>query len=324
MTRRTTARQAASAVLMVRPRTFGWNPQTVETNRFQTASALDDATVATSARAEFEALASALATAGVEVHVIDDRDAPRCPDAVFPNNWVSFHDDGTVVLYPMLAPNRRLERCAHRLHDIVERGGYRVNRLLDLTHHELDGRFLEGTGSVVFDHARRAAYACLSPRTDRDVLEELCSELGYRALAFAATDRRGVPIYHTNVLLAIGRSFAVVCAEAIDARDRETVLLSLADSGREVLAIDFDAMQRFGGNVLELATSDARTVLAMSRQAADAFAPDVRSRFAQLVDAVVAVPIPTIERHGGGSVRCMLAEVFLPHTLTRAVAENHA
>jgi len=324
MTKAETARQAASAVLMVRPRTFGWNPQTGETNRFQSTSWLDDATVASRASAEFDALATALGAAGVEVHVIEDLEVPRCPDAVFPNNWVSFHDDGTVALYPMLAPNRRLERRTHRLHEIVERGGYQVNRLLDLTHHELAGRFLEGTGSVVFDHARRTAYACLSPRTDRAVLEELCSELGYRALPFGATDRGGIPIYHTNVMLAIGSRFAVVCAAAIDPRDRENVLASLATSGRETLAIGLEAMQGFAGNVLELATSDARTVLAMSRQAAEAFPHEVRARFPELVDEVVAVPIPTIERHGGGSVRCMLAEVFLPWAATRTVAEGRA
>jgi len=314
--------QTAGAVLMVRPKTFGWNPQTDATNRFQSASRLGTATVAARALAEFEGLASALASAGVEVLVVDDRDSPRCPDAVFPNNWVSFHDDGTVVLYPMLAPNRRLERRAHRLLEVVDRGGYQLGRLLDLTHHERSERFLEGTGSVVFAHVDRVAYACLSPRTHRQVLDELCEELGYRALPFIATDPGGVPIYHTNVLLAIGRRFAVVCADAIAPPDCDRVIGTLGESGREGLTIGADAMHGFAGNVLEIGTRDAKTVLALSRRAFDALPDGLRCRLNDLVGSIVTVPIPTIEHHGGGSVRCMLAEIFLPWTVARSVAEG--
>ena len=306
------AAQTAGSVLMVRPRSFGWNAETSASNRFQSDTSEAPEHVVAARRVEFAGLSDALQQAGVEVHVVDDRPLPRCPDAVFPNNWVSFHADGTVILYPMLAPNRRLERRSHRLHDVVERGSFRVSRLVDLTHHELEGRFLEGTGSVVFDHVGRRAFACLSPRTHVGVLGELCEELGYRAVVFVASDRDGTPVYHTNVLLAIGRRFVVVCAEAIDAGDRERVLEELADGGRETLAIDHGQLYGFAGNVLELSARDGSTVLAMSQTAHAEFTPTQHRRLGEHVGQIVAAPIPTIERVGGGSVRCMLAEIFLP------------
>jgi hypothetical protein len=306
------AAQTAGSVLMVRPHSFGWNAETSDSNRFQCNPGAAPESVAAAAAAEFAALLERLQQAGVDVHVVDDRPVPRCPDAVFPNNWVSFHADGSVVVYPMLAPGRRLERRCHRLHEVVESGSFRVSRLLDLTHHELEGRFLEGTGSVVFDHAGRRAFASLSPRTDPNVLAELCDELGYRPVVFGARDRGGRPIYHTNVLLAIGRRYAVVCAEAIDATDRDRVLSELVAHGREAIAIDHAQLHAFAGNVLELATQTGDAVLAMSRCAHDAFTPAQRSRLAGHVDAIVTAAIPTIERVGGGSVRCMLAEIFLP------------
>jgi hypothetical protein len=315
MTNSVSARQSARAVLMVRPKTFGWNPQTSATNRFQRTSATDAPAIVQAAIAEFDALAGALSQAGVEVHVIEDAELPHCPDAVFPNNWVTFHDDGSVVLYPMLAPNRRLERRTHRLHEVVERGGFRVTRLLDLTHHELADRFLEGTGSVVFDHVARVAYACVSPRTSTEVLGELCAELGYRAVSFAASDRGGVPVYHTNVLLAVGTRFALVCDAAIDAGDRGRVLGELAASGRDVITVGHEELQGFAGNVLELEATNGCRVLASSQRAHDVLSDAVRTRLSGHVDAFVAVSIPTIERHGGGSVRCMLAEIQLPRTV---------
>jgi hypothetical protein len=309
--------QTARAVLMVEPQSFGWNAQTGPSNRFQVDAGEPPQAVRAAASVEFATLCSDLRDAGIDVHVIGDRPLPRCPDAVFPNNWVSFHADGTVVLYPMLAPNRRLERRAHRLHDVVEQGGYEVTRLVDLTHHELEGRYHEGTGSVVFDHVARSAFACLSPRTHREVLDELCEELGYRACVFVANDRSDVPIYHTNVLLAIGRRFAVVCAEAIDSGDRRRVLAELAQS-RDVLAIDYAQLYAFAGNLLELAAGAAGSVLALSRSALDSLSGAQRAKLENHVDTLVATAIPTFERIGGGSVRCMLAEIFLPRGTVEA------
>ena len=303
--------QAASAVLMVRPASFGFNPETRESNRFQREDGAVGAAARVSAQREFDGVVTALREAGVTVVTVDDEALPCCPDAVFPNNWVSLHADGTVVLYPMLARSRRAERRYEHLHALERATGRRVVRVLDLTHHELAGRFLEGTGSVVFDHPARVAYAALSPRTHREPLEELCAELGYRACVFGAADADGVAIYHTNVMLTIGSEFAVVASVAIDRAQHEKVLRELRHGGRELVEIDARQMASFAGNVLELRAADGARVLAMSAAAAQAFGPGLDA-LRRHVDRVVTAPIPTIETLGGGSVRCMLAEVFLP------------
>jgi hypothetical protein len=304
------ATQCADVVLMLRPSAFDWNAQTAGTNRFQVPPPPCD--LQSRAVAEFDRLADALAVSGVEVHALADRAEPPCPDALFPNNWVSLHADGTAVLYPMLAPNRRLERRPEVLAELLQRGGFRIERLLDLTHHELGGRFLEGTGSVVFDHVSRAAYACLSPRSDAVVLRELCEELGYEPVVFQATGPAGAPVYHTNVMLAIGSRFIVVCADAVDAGQRPALLERLGDGGRHVETIAAAQMAKFAGNLLELRSRAGGSVLAVSGRGFESLAPAARERLAACVERVVAVPVPTIEDTGGGSVRCMLAEVFLP------------
>jgi hypothetical protein len=298
--------------MMVRPASFGWNPQTALTNRFQVAPPECD--LQSRALIEFDGLAGALAAAGVEVHPLADRLNPPCPDAVFPNNWVTLHGDGTVVLYPMLAPNRRLERRPELLAELAERGCFRVRRLIDLTHHEIEGRYLEGTGSVVFDHVTRVAYVCLSPRSDSRVLRELCEQIGYEPVAFDATGPAGTPVYHTNVMLAIGRRFAVVCADAIETGQRGALLERLAATGRLVEAIDARQMTAFAGNLLEVQARGGESVLAISTRGLASLTPAARERLADCVDRVVAATVPTIEDTGGGSVRCMIAEVFLPRT----------
>ncbi len=297
---------------MVRPAAFGWNPETAGSNRFQQPGAGLSEAASALAVAEFDAVATALQGAGVEVHAIDEPATSACPDAVFPNNWVSLHHDGTLVLYPMLAPSRRRERRMQILVELERRGGFEVARLVDLTHHELAGRYLEGTGSVVFDHAARVAYACLSPRTDRAVLEELCDELEYEPFAFDATGADGVPVYHTNVLLSIGRRNVIVCAESVPAAQRAALLERLCAGGRRVLEVSRGQMAEFACNVLEFEANDGAAVLAMSARAHDSLGPRALDSLRESVQRIVAVPIPTIEQRGGGSVRCMLAEVFLP------------
>jgi hypothetical protein len=304
--------QAAAAVLMVRPAAFGWNPETAHSNRFQVAAPFNCGDAAQHAVEEFDALATALTQSGVTVHAFADREDPLCPDAVFPNNWVSLHADGTVVLYPMLAASRRRERRLDVLAELARRGGYRVGRLLDLTHHELHGRYLEGTGSVVFDHVARLAYACLSPRTDAVVLDELCAEIGYTPVTFSATDRAGVPVYHTNVALSIGTGYALLCAAAVPTSQRDVLLERLAAHDRRVLTIDHAQMEAFAGNVLELRGAGGTRLLAGSQRAFASLTPALREALASCSGRIVAVPVPTIEALGGGSVRCMLAEVFLP------------
>jgi hypothetical protein len=307
--------QCAEGVLLVRPARFGYNSQTAETNRFQS-SAPQASVAAERARIEFDALAAAIEDAGVGLCALDDSSEPAKPDAVFPNNWVSFHRDGTIVLYPMQAPNRRAERRVEVVEGVEARLGFKRSRLLDLRHHENEGRILEGTGSLVLDHVQRIAYACRSARTDESLVREWAALMSYEPLLLDARGSDGMPVYHTNVLLSIGSRWAVVCTEAIVEVDRERVLQRLHDSGRDIIEISMRAMARFAGNILELSGSEAgagmHSVLVLSQQARAALQePDSLDwdRLSGCVDAVVAAAVPIIESVGGGSVRCMLAEV---------------
>jgi hypothetical protein len=303
--------QCADAVLMVRPACFGANPETADSNRFQHAERIaGDAALAVR---EFDGLVRRLADAGVEVIVVEDPPEPAKPDACFPNNWVSFHADGTVVLYPMLAPSRRAERRPEHL-AAVERAGFHVARTIDLSALEARGEFLEGTGSLVLDRVSGIAYACLSPRTTALALAEFCAALGYRAVDFEATGPDGRAVYHTNVLMAMGERFAVLCSESIaDTARRSAILGELERSGHEVIEIDVAEMNGFAGNLLALRARGGGALIAMSETAWRSFAPDKRRRLERHGEIVTA-PIPTIEWEGGGSVRCMIAEIFLPRT----------
>ena len=263
------------------------------------------------ARMEFDILAGRLRDAGVEVIIVDDKDDLHTPDAVFPNNWVSFHHGGTVVLYPMLAPSRRPERRRDII-DKLEASGFRVSRLIDLTHHEEHGRFLEGTGSVVFDHADHLAYANISPRTSEEVLKEVCGTLGYKPVTFRASQENGDAILHTDVTMSIGDRFAIFCGDAIaDSGERKRVLESLKSTGRDIITIDLKQLDHYAGNVLQLQTKDGRSVLVISTSACLALRPDQRDaiqKFTQIVES----PLPLFEGIGRGSARCMMADVHLP------------
>jgi hypothetical protein len=298
--------------MMIRPAAFGWNAQTEDSNRFQQRPQVAAPQAAIRARLEFDALAGALAEAGVGVHVLEDRAQPVCPDAVFPNNWVSFHADGTAVLYPMLAPNRRLERRPELLQQLADRSAFSLQRLVDLTSLEASGVFLEGTGSLVLDRAARIAYACLSPRTHRRAVDAFCDELGYEACVFEATGAAGEPVYHTNVVLALGGRLAILARENVAPADRDRVTERLSDHGRHVECIDSRQVANFAANALELRAAGGMSVLAMSARAWACLSGEARDRLASRVDRRAIVPVPTIEAVGGGSVRCMLAEVFRP------------
>ena len=301
---------------MVQPASFGYNPETAGSNKFQRQPESAAGAEGAAARRELDGLIRALAGDGVQVCLVDDTPEPPKPDAVFPNNWVSFHEDGTVVLYPMQAVSRRRERRMDVIDAAAERLGFKVSRILDLTSHETQGRYLEGTGSLVLDHVERTAYACVSPRTHPEVVAEWTRELGYEPIIFSAVDRGGVPLYHTNVLMCIGEKAVIVGTEAIVAADRGRVIERLRASGREIIELGQEEIERFGGNMLELATWDEALgdsrVLVMSATARHALCAEAFARLSACTDEVLAVPIPTIERLGGGSVRCMLAEVFLP------------
>lgn len=305
--------QCADAVLMVRPKAFGFNPETAATNTFQQLPAAGDGDAAALALREFEQLSRALAAEGVEVCVAEDSAVPRKPDAVFPNNWVSFHPCGTLVLYPLANVSRRPERRQDVIDAVVAHLNFRVRHLLDLSWYEAEGKYLEGTGSLVLDHVHRLAYACRSPRTHPELVQEWCRELQFEPVIFGAANPSGAPFYHTNVCLWIGARVAVVAAAAIAPADRERVLAHLG-STREVILISQEELAHFAGNMLELGTwdealGDAR-VLVMSESARQALQPRTFTRLTGCTDTVLAVPVPTIEKLGGGSVRCMLAEVF--------------
>src|SRR5215469_3543952 len=232
--------QCADAVLMVRPKAFGFNPETALTNTFQHPQGNETPDPAGVASAEFEQLVGALLSEGVSVCAVDDSVHPAKPDAVFPNNWVSFHEDGTVVLYPLQSASRRPERRQEIVDAVVRELSFEARRLVDLTRFEGEGKFLEGTGSLVLDHVARVGYACLSPRTHPDVVAEWARELEYEPVTFTATNRAGVPLYHTNVLMWIGARAVVVGTDAIVPADRTRVLGKLRDSGREVIEIGQD------------------------------------------------------------------------------------
>ena len=302
---------------MIRPHAFGYNPETAASNTFQPrVDPRTAADAAAQARAEFERLAQALSSEGISVCAVDDTREPAKPDAVFPNNWLSFRDDGTLVLYPMQSASRRLERRPEVIDAVVKRLNFKVSHLIDLTHHERQGRFLEGTGSLVLDHAQRVAYACISPRTDAELVAEWARELKYEAVIFQATNRAGAPLYHTNVLMCIGERAVVIGSEAIAPGDRQRVLARLRASDREIIEIGHDEIAAFAGNMLELGTWDEALgdsrVLVMSDTARRALSPELFAQLSGCTDTVLAVPVPTIEKLGGGSVRCMLAEVFRP------------
>jgi hypothetical protein len=304
--------QNAARVLMVRPASFGWNPQTAASNAFQSASGESGGTLQQSAvLSEFDALADALQRAGVEVLIAADSPEPPKPDAIFPNNWVSFHHDGTIALYPLLAPNRRCERREEIIEQVVREGSFRVSRLVDLSHREAEQKYLEGTGSLVLDRAHRVAYACPSPRTDLDVLGEFAQQLDYELMTFEALDGAQRAVYHTNVVMAIGAGFAVVCGDSIvNAEHRAAVFAKLRATGHDIVDISLRQMGDFAGNVLELAPEKGN-LIALSTTALQSLTPTQRRLLESHAD-LVAVSIPNIEHFGGGGVRCMLAEIHLP------------
>lgn len=305
--------QLASCVLMIRPAGFESNPLTAGSNRFQGRTSATPAEQHKAALNEFDSLVGKLRDHEVEVIVIDDTAEPHTPDSIFPNNWVSFHADGRVVLYPMEAPNRRTERRIDIVERIDREHNFHVSEVIDLSQHEANEHYLEGTGSMVLDRANRVVYACLSSRTRLDVLCDFAQRMAYDVVAFDAVDRDGVPIYHTNVLMNIGERIAVICDEAIArSEQRQAVLQRLNETGHEIIALNYDQLHAFAGNMLELRSVAGKRLIAMSQQALDSL-DDEQSAKLRANGGILSVSIDNIESSAGGSVRCMLAEVHLPH-----------
>lgn len=285
---------------------------TAESNLFQGRNTGTPEEQQEAALREFDALVAALRSADVNVVVVDDTPKPHTPDSIFPNNWVSFHADGRVLLYPMEAPNRRTERRSDIIAKLGGELGFRVTEVVDLSDHEDAGHYLEGTGSMVLDRVNKIAYACLSTRTQLAPLGDFAQRMDYEVVAFDAVDRNGVPIYHTNVLMNVGEAVAVICDEAIPREEqRSAVLNRLQKTGHQIVSLSFDQLDAFAGNMLELRNKGGDRVLAMSSQAWGSLTDEQRERL--LANGkIVSAPIDNIESSAGGSVRCMLAEIHLP------------
>lgn len=303
--------QTTNRVMMVRPIRFESNVQTAATNAFQTEQGnLDAESIQNFALAEFNAYVETLRHAGVIVHVFEDTPEPHTPDSMFPNNWISFHSNGTIVLYPMLTPNRREEVRPDLISKLQSESDLSWPKTEDLTGLHEQGAILEGTGSVVLDRKHRIAYACRSPRTTDAGLEEFARRMRYELVVFDSVGFDGTPVFHTNVMMGIGTDFALVCAESIhDEVERGAVQTRLAETGHAVIPISLEQMQRFAGNFLALRSSDGVSLAVFSSGAHKSLNSAQRTeieRFARIVHT----PMNTIESHGGGGVRCLLAEVF--------------
>ena len=304
--------QTASTVLMVEPIAFGYNAQTAENNYFQVEQ--KDADIQTKALEEFNSFVDKLKSKGINVISVKDTLEPHSPDSIFPNNWVSFHNDGKVVLYPMFAPNRRVERRTDILETLKVKG-FEITEIEDLSHFENQQKFLEGTGSMIFDHDHNIAYGSVSLRLDEELFRQFCQKFGFRPVVFHSYQNAGdqrLPIYHTNVMMCVADKFVVICLDCIDDElEREKVQEVIKSTQKEIIEISEDQMQQFAGNMLQVQNEAGEKFLVMSESA-------YRSLTAQQISAIekyceiIYSDLNTIETNGGGSARCMLAEVFLP------------
>lgn len=304
-------KQITNHILMIRPANFGYNEETAENNAFQDRhTSLSPDEISQQAMDEFDGMVAKLRLAGVDVTVINDTDTPEKPDAIFPNNWVSFHEDGSVITYPMYSEKRRLERREDIIDEIGQR--FLVNIRTHMEHHEADKKYLEGTGSMVLDRENRIVYACRAPRTDEQLLKMFCENTGYSSIVFDAKDANGNDIYHTNVVMALGLDFVVICMDSIPyGGDKRRLYESFATTNKEVVEISLEQMNRFAGNMLQVEGKDGLPFMVMSSQARSSLrATQIHQieKHSPIIDA----PLYIIEKFGGGSARCMMAEIFLP------------
>lgn len=298
--------QNTNIILMIRPAGFTYNAETAGNNLFQVAGNADNAQE--KALKEFDAFVEKLRENNIQVTVIDDTPEPHTPDSIFPNNWISFHENATAVLYPMFAENRRAERKQH-VKEIIHQN-FKKENFIDLTIYEKENLFLEGTGSMVLDRENKIAYACLSPRTSKELVDVFCEKMGYTSCCFEAKDEKGFGIYHTNVMMCVGDKFVVLCLDCItDELEKKRVIKTIEATWKEIIPITYKQMNSFAGNMLQLKTSKKEKILIMSEQA-------YQSLTQQQVDAlkkyskIIYADLKTIEANGGGSARCMIAEVY--------------
>ena len=294
---------------MIRPAKFGYNAETAVNNLFQVESA-ETEDVHNKAIIEFDAFVAKLTAHGIDLTVVQDTSEPHTPDSIFPNNWISFHSDGSIILYPMFAENRRKERKLHVI-DALEKK-FKINYSIDYSVYEDNKLYLEGTGSMVLDRTNKLAYACLSQRTNKVVLKEFCKSMNFTPITFSAYDENGNPIYHTNVMMCIADKFAVICLESVSEQfERNYLIKALESSGKEIIEISFNQLNQFAGNMLQVKNSDNQHFLVMSTQAYKSLLTEQIIKL-ESYNPIIHSDISTIESNGGGSARCMMAEVFLP------------
>ena len=302
-------KQTPSSVFMVRPEHFGYNPQTAESNAFQVVSKpSNNSDIKNKAIAQFDGFVENLRKHGIEVFIFHSPKHKKLPDAVFPNNWVTFHEDGKVILYPMLAENRRLER---RL-DIIDKIGesFIISEVVDLSVEEVNGLILEGSGSIVFDHINLVAYANESPRTNKELFDRICDKLGYKGIFFNAVDHNGLDIFHTNVMMMIGEGYCVICKESIPRDQQPKVINILKNSGLEIVEITLKQMNNFAGNMIQVQNKEGDKYLVMSDSAYESL--DEKQKEVLLsFNEIIHSDVSTIEQVGGGSARCMIAGIHL-------------
>ena len=305
-------KQNANTVLMIEPVAFGFNVETEVNNFFQQSGNLSADQVHMQALAEFNGMVIQLQSKGIHVIVVKDSNETYTPDSIFPNNWVTFHGDGNVVVYPVFAQNRRLERRHEIIQQVID-AGYKFTKFSDYTCYENQNYFLEGTGSMVFDHENSIVYAALSERTSYEMLLGYCGDFGYSPVIFSAfqtVGQRRLPIYHTNVMLSVADNYAIICIECIDHKeDRENVIESFRKTGKAIITLTEKQMNSFAGNMLQLQNVHGEKYLVMSETAFNSL-EDIQINKLKSFNELIVVPVPTVEQYGGGSVRCMMAEVF--------------
>lgn len=299
----------ASTILMVRPAAFGFNEETAANNYFQSNPGIDKEQLQQKALAEFDNMVQTLRSHGITVLVIEDSKEPPKPDAIFPNNWLSTSPGGVLSVFPMYAPSRRIEKRDEILDQLAKE--FVIREVQDWGEYEAEGRFLEGTGSMVIDHDNKMIYACVSERTSLPVLEKYAAANNFQAIVFLATDKNGRPVYHTNVMMALGEGFCVLCEEAIEEEWELIAVRQLLEStGHSIIAITRDQMHQFAGNMLQLKNNDGEKYLVMSRSAFNSLRKE-QKQMLEAYSTLLPIAVPTIEEVEGGSVRCMMAEVFL-------------
>ncbi len=304
--------QITDTILMIQPVAFGYNDETAVNNHFMQKDDLPAADIQAAALSEFQNMVKMLRSKGINVIVEPDTPVPHTPDSIFPNNWLSFQKDNRVAMYPMFAPSRRAERRI----DIVERvigHGFNISQMVDYSVYENENRFLEGTGSMILDRTNRVAYAALSPRTDAELFQWFCNDFGYKPITFNATNNvegNRIAIYHTNVMLSVAEDFVVICMESIENEtEREMLVEQFRATNKEIIEINLAQMEHFAGNLLQVKNADGKRFLVISQSGYNSLSESKRTKLSSFNELIV-IPIPTIEKYGGGSVRCMMAEIY--------------